>query len=438
MQYLTFNNLQIPLSCITGLSYSRNANIVPNKDLSCRCLGINPIQVQIQLTLSPYTCYSETYKESKDMFLELARTVSQIRPSKVDKPSFIQIGDSIIIPQMKFMLISTNLTYQSDRLGNLQEIQVSWTLGGSQVVKDENRNIELKTNAKALFPKVTLHCKGKSIECSQDISVADLRVSGFKCLIRLVLADTYTEVDRDKWLADINNSDDTYFEIEGYGKFYVAESYIIYDNWVNFELTKFSKKWYQRYTDTLISKDNLFTLEDVFKPVRGDVEVKSKANFEYFRFDDAPVNVLRNLQDSLGYLIGLRNDKIYLYDAPDKIGLGQVTYDYVLDNDVMTTPITKVIIRDGYGEYTSGDDKGETFSVDAICRVTKAASDNVLKYAQFNQNMLVLVIPLESRINIGSIVNVNTGDKVIHCVVTEFDADFLQNSMMLELHYIER
>ena len=142
--------------------------------------------------------------------------------------------------------------------------------------------------------------------------------------------------------------------------------------------------------------------------------------------------------DSLGYLIGLRNDKIYLYDAPDKIGLGQVTYDYPLDNDVMTTPITKVIIRDGYGEYTSGDDPGETVSVNAICRVTKDASDNVLKYAQFNQNMLVLVIPLEPRINIGSIVNVNTGDKIIHCVVTEFDADFLQNSMMLELHYVER
>ena len=124
------------------------------------------------------------------------------------------------------------------------------------------------------------------------------------------------------------------------------------DNWVNFELTKFPKRWHQRRTETLISTDKVFTLADVFKPVIDDVEVKSKAKFEYFRFDDTPANVLRNLQDSLGYLIGLRNDKIYLYDAPDVIGLGQVTYDYPLDNDVMTMPITKVIIRDGYSEYT--------------------------------------------------------------------------------------
>ena len=438
MQYFTFNKIQIPLTCISGLSYSRNANIVQNKNLTCKCLGINPMQVQVQLTLNASTCYAENFADRKTAFLDLARELSQIRPSKNDKPSFIQLGNDIIIPQMKFMLISTNLTYQSDRLGNLQEVQISWTLGGTQVVKEENRETELQANNKKLFPKVILHCKGKSVECKQDINVADLRISSFKCLIRLVLADTYTEVSRDAWLADVNDAEDTYFEVEGYGKFYVAESYIIYDNWVNFELTKFPKKWHQRRTETLISTDRLFTLADVFKPVIDDVEVKSKAKFEYFKFDDTPINVLRNLQDSLGYLIGLRNDKIYLYDAPDKISLGQVTYDYVLDNDVMTKPITKVIIRDGYGEYSAGDDSGETFSVDAICRVTKDASENVLKYAQFNQNMLVLVIPLESRINIGSIVNVNTGDKIIRCVVTEYDIDFIQNSMMLELHYVER
>lgn len=438
MQYFTFNNLQIPLSCVTGFSYSRNANIVPTSKLSCKCLGINPMQVQLQLTLNSSTCYTDNFQGGNSGFLELARAVSQIRPSKTDKPSFIQIGDNVIIPQMKFMLISTNLTYQSDRLGNLQEMQASWTLGGTQVVKDENRNTELKSNSEDLLPKVILHCKGKSIECSQDISIADLKLSGFKGSIQLMLADTYTEVDRDTWLADVNDSEDSYFEIAGYGKFYIIESYVIYDNWLNFELTKFSKKWYQKHTETLISTDKVFTLADAFESTRDDVEVKSKAKFEYFKFDDTPISVLRGLQDSLGYLIGLRNDKIYLYDAPDKIGSGQITYDYVLDNDVMTTPITKVIIRDGYGEYSAGNDKGETFSVNAICRVTSETSENVLKYAQFSQNMLILTIPLETRINIGSIVNINTGDSVINCVVTEFDIDFLSNTMKLELHYVER
>ena len=159
------------------------------------------------------------------------------------------------------------------------------------MVKDENRNTELKVNPETTLPKVTLHCKGKSIECSQDISIADLRLSGFKGSIQLVLADTYTKVKRDSWLADVNNAEDSYFEISGYGKFYILESYIIADNWLNFELTKFSKDWYQKRTETFISDNKTFTLADIFK----DIEVKSKAKFDYFKFDDTPLNILYGL-----------------------------------------------------------------------------------------------------------------------------------------------
>lgn len=428
MLYFEFNELKVPLSCITGFSYTKSGNIVQTSKLSCKCVGMNPIQVQVQFTLNEATCFGID-------FIETARSFSKIKPDKNAPPSAIMIADEIIIPQLKFMLSSVNLTYQSDRLGNLQEVQVSWTLSGSKVVKDENRNIALKGNdSQELIPKVTLWGNGKSIECSQDINIADLRLSGFKGSIQLVLADTYTAIDRDSWLAEVNNSKDSYFEIEGYGKFYILESYIIFDNWLNFELTKFSKEWYQKRTETLISDSKVFTLGDIFK----GATVKSKAKFEYFKFDDTPINILYGLQDSLGYLIGLRNDEIVLYDAPDVIGSGSVTYDYILDNDLMTVPITKTIIRDGMKEYAAGNDNGETLFVNALCRVTSDASNNVLKYAQFNQNMLVMTIPLEKRINIGSIINVNTGDKIIHCVCTEYDIDFLSNSMTIELHYVDR
>lgn len=427
MLYFSFDDIRVPLSCITGFSYTKSGNIVNTSRLTCKCIGIMPMQVQVQMTLSKATCLDEN-------FTKLAQAISNKRPSNTDSPSDIAIGDDIIVPQLKFMLISTNITYQSDRLGNLQEMGVSWTLAGSRVVKDENRDIELRANADNIMPKVTLHCKGKSIECSQDINIADLRLSGFKGTIQLVLADTYTKVDRDTWLATVNNAEDSYFEIEGYGKFCILESTVIADNWIDFSITKFSKEWYRKHVETFMMGDKPLTLANIFN----DVTVKSNAEFEYFKFDDLPINVLYNLQDSLGYLIGLRDDQIYLYDAPNEIPSGQVTYDYVLDNDLMTVPITKVIIRDGYGEYSAGDDKGETFFVNALCRVTSDAAENVLKYAQFNQNMITLTIPFEKRIAIGSIINVNVGDKVINCVCTEYDIDFLSNQMQLELHYVDR
>ena len=444
MQYLKFGKYEIPLSCITGLSYSKQGNIVDSSNLSCRCLGINNVQVQLQITISPSTCYDIAAGAAQSTtadFIEFARMMSQVRPSKTENPAKIYLGNDILLPQLEFMLISTNITYQSDRLGKLQEMQLSWTLSASRVVKEENRNTELLTKQPELLPKVTLHCDGKSIECKQDISIANLHLSGFRGTIELFLADTYTEVDRDAWLAQVNNSKTSYFEIEHYGKFYILSSNIVYDNWLSFDLTKFNKHWYKKQTKTFITDPNspkVFTLKDIFNDC-DDVKVKSKAKVRYFKYDDTPYNVLKSLQDDLGYNIGVSEDTIILYDTPDKIGKGDITYDYVLDGDTMTTPVTKCIIRDDRAEYIAGNDDGETYYVYTNASVTQDAANAVLKYVNFNQNMITLSIPYEPRIRIGSIINVNIGnDEILNCVCTEYDIDFLSNSMQIELHYVER
>ena len=435
MQLFKFGKYEIPLSCIMGLSYSKQGNIVDTSNLSCRCLGINNVQVQLQIAINPSTCYDRD-------FIKFAREMSQVRPSKTEKPAKIQIDNDLLLPQLEFMLISTNITYQSDRLGKLQEMQLNWTLSASRVVKEENRNTELLTNNELIMPKVTLHCDGKSIECKQDISIANLRLSGFRGTIELFLADTYTEVDRDAWLNQVNNSKTSYFEIEHYGKFYILSSNIVYDNWLSFDLTKFNKHWYKKQTKTFIadpSSPKVFTLKDIFSDCDDNVVVKSKAKVRYFKYDDTPYNVLKSLQDDLGYNIGLQGDDIILYDTPDKIGKGDITYDYVLDGDTLTTPITKCIIRDDRAEYITGNDDGETYYVYTNASVTQDAATSVLKYVNFNQNMITLSIPYEPRIRIGSIINVDIGnDEILKCICTEYDIDFLSNSMQIELHYTER
>lgn len=423
-----FMDISIPLTCITGLSYDLQGNIVDHSNLSCRCLGINPLTVQVQITLSIATCIDS------DVFEFLARELSQTKPNKGTKPSRITVGGQIILPQMLFMLSSTNVSYSSDRLGRLQEVGVSWTLAGSRVVKEQNRNTELGDGDVEL-PRVILHCLGESIDCSQDINLAAFTLSGFRGRIDLVLGDTYKNINRESWLVDVVNAEDSYFEIENYGKFYIFKGSIDSDlNWITFELTKFNKSWYQNQTKTFISTGKLFTLKDIFPTV----EVASKARFSYLKYDDSPINMLYKLQDSLGYLLGVKGDNVYLYDPPSTIPSGQVTYDYILDNDTLTTPISKVILRDGVNEDKAGEDGGETFFVQTECRIEKDSAENVLRYAKFNQNMIILNIPLDKRIAIGSIININTGQQIINCVVNEYDIDFLNNSITLELHYVKR
>ena len=422
MKYFKYNDIVIPLSCITGLSYSLNGNIVPTRNLSFKCTGINPIQVQVSITLNASTCFSV------DEFISLARKLTTIHPSINMPAGVISIADEIIIPQMQFMLSSVNNTFQSDRLGKLQEVQISWTFAGSKVVKDANRKTELAIENQSLLPKVTLNCKGKSVECANDINICNLQISAFKGTIELLLGDSYTEADRDSWFVDVANNG-SYFEIEGYGKYYITEL-IMNDNWLIYDLTKFDVSWYKNITKTYLESD--YTLKQVFP----SADVSSKASFKYFKMDDTPYNTLFALKDLLGFNIGLRNDTIYLYDLPESLPVGQVTYNYTLDDDIMTSPITKVIIRDGLTEYTAGDDKGETYYTDSICRLSPGTAERLLKYITFQRNMITMTIPLDTRINIGSLVNVYDGNKTFNCICTEFQISFLDNTMTLELHYL--
>lgn len=422
MQYFKYNDITIPLSCITGLSYSLNGNIVPTRDLSFRCTGINPIQVQVSITLNTSTCFSI------DKFISLARNLTTIHPSSNMSAGVIYIGDDIIIPQMQFMLSSVNNTFQSDRLGNLQEVQISWTFAGSKVVKDANRKTELATENQSLLPKVYLTCKGKSIECANDISITNFQLSGFTGTIDLLFADTYTEADRNSWFVETLNNE-AYFTIEGYGKYYITDS-SKNDNWITYNLTKFDVSWYKKITSTYLESD--YTLKQVFP----SANVSSKASFKYFKMDDTPYNTLFTLKDLLGFNIGLRNDTIYLYDLPETLPTTTITYNYTLDDDIMTSPITKVIIRDGLVEYTAGDDKGETYYTDSICRLSPGTAERLLKYITFQRNMITMTIPLDSRMNIGSLVNVYDGNKTFNCICTEFQISFLDNTMTLELHYL--
>ena len=421
MKYFKYSNISIPLSCITGLSYSLSGNIVPLRNLSFKCTGINPIQVQVQIMLDKSTCYDVD-------FLELTRQLVNIQPFFNKEPDNISIADNIILPQMQFMLSSVNSSFQSDRLGHLQEVQINWTFSGSRVIKDENRKLQLTLDSQSLIPKTKLTCKGKSVECANDISITEMRLSAFTGTVELLFADTYTDVDRDSWFVDVADNE-SYFEIDGYGKYYIVESTMV-DNWITYKLSKFDVSWMQHATKTYLEDD--YTLANVFP----SADVTSKASFKYFKMDDTPYNVLFKLQNILGFCIGLREDKIYLYDLPDKLPSATITYDYTLDDDLMTKPISKVIIRDGIVEYSAGDDEGETYYVDSICRLSSGTAERLLKYVEFNHNMIILTLPLDTRLNIGSLVNVYNGDKLFNCICTEYELSFLDNTMTLELHYL--
>lgn len=419
MQYLEFEDYKIPLVCVTGFSYNKSGNLVQRAARKYVCTGINNIQVQLQMSINV------------QMYAELARELAFVHPHKTNPPSTLKVAGQTVLPQLQFLLTSTNVTYQSDRLGNLQSIELSWTLSGSRVVKNENREVVLYNTKKdgiELLPRVTLHCKNKTLELKNNISICRLNLTGFNGELQVMLSDTYTSIDRQVWFIIPNQRDDVYFDVENYGKFYITSSHFD-DNIISYKLTKFSKKWFKATSKTYQDA----TLKDIFPVVN-----KSNIQIYYYLLNDTLYNSLYTLQDSLGFLIGVKGDSITVYDVPEKIKKGSVTYNYITNSDIVTMPISGLTLSTVSSIMTVGTDEQEVMSKACQCVPTdlEATTTQLLKYINFSKNVITMAVPYESKLYVGCLVNVRLKSETLPCICTNYEIDFMTGQMRLELHYL--
>lgn len=433
MKYLEFGALKLPLHCITGLSYAINGNIVERSNLSCSCRGMQPLELQLQATITEshalllntdlYTMYSE---------------IEAFRPSK--RPPFnIIIDDSILLPFMKFALVAANYTVQSDRGGKLSQIDVAWTLIGTQVQKIEDSNNIASHDTGADIPKISIYCKGKQVLCEKDINISGVNLSPVAGNLELILSDSYTQIDDNSWMKTPTTAQDTRVDIEGFGSYYPTNIHFSDGNILNIELTKFNREWFKRITQTFFDT----TAYDVLNFLGGKTKTNLALKFrnfkiDYFALNDTPFNTLSQFAECTGLLIAMRNDELILYEVPEKLVNADLTLNYYADTDIMSSPYTRVVCGDGVDSHTAGDDTGATYTMQLIYRTKENIAKRLLKYISFQENVITLTIPYTPKIQRGTILNLEYQGKEIVCACTEFSTDFLSNQMQLELHYITR
>lgn len=420
-----YGDLSIPLSCVSGLSYKKSAHVIDKSNMSCESRGFDVIQAQLQIAANRASCVDSPFDD-------LVNRLSSLSPTTVGTPGGISVGGVALVPQMLFMISSVNYSAQSDKTGRIEELNVDVTFTGTRVVKEENRKTELATGNSGRFPSVEFHCDGKTISCSKDISISRLVLSDSFGSIELLLSDTYREISRTSWLKTPNDDSGSYFDIEGMGRYFVLSSSLQDECWLSFQVTKFPREFYRKRSQTYLERTRV---SDLFPGVISH----TGAAFSYFKFDDTPFNVLNVLRDALGFLVSSRGSDVVFYDVPDRIESGEITFDYLCERDSMTTPITKAIIRDGVGEFVAGTDDGETYYAKSPCLLSEDGEETarrVLKYVNFLKNVIILPVPYDARIAQGSVVNVKTGNEILACVVTQFEVDFIENLMRLELHYV--
>ncbi len=434
--------LKFPLSVVNSFSYNKTANIIQVTQLYLRTRGYGCQNLSFSVSLTPATMGQ--FKDINDWmrdysFADLVRYFIEYKTSLDRDPYNVILAGKIICPELMFTVTQVSTTFQADDLGNMQQIDISFTLAGCRCTKQSSRNKTL-TTADSSILKTKLVVDNTELDCRDDVAISEFTIMPTSLRLQLILSDSFKDKYSNDWLRPSDANTESYVEVEGFGKFFVITSSVD-DNIVTYECSIFDKRAEDSVAATIMDSD----LNDVL----GHLSLATASNLKpirinHYRLNGSSIDILREIGSNLGCLIAFSENKAYPFEVPTSIP-ADVTNDdsnllnFYLDEDVKSAPVCKVIYRDAENQYTVGDKKGHTITVNSpICTPTDRSKE-LLNYYTLLESSINLTVPFDPRIRHLSWVKVNLGASgILPCLVADYIIDVLENSMTLTLNYIKR
>lgn len=443
--------LKIPLAIISGISYGKAANLVETHKNIFRCKGFGCKSISVSFSvqsnvmplfyeLNPAMAQSAGNSVGWS-FADLVKYLIALKPDINTKPFHVYLADNCICPELLFAITSTTQTMQSDFNGRVMQCDFSMTLSGCACSKESSRETEVSYDNLSEMPSVTLHVGENSIRFAEDISMSRFVMTPTELQIDAILATSYKEKSAYAWVFTPAQSQSSFIDVDGFGRFYIKNSQWDGDI-LSFECSRFSKKSEEIITKTFMDT----TLDSVISALELPVRISSKTalkdtNIAHIFIRENSIDALRILRDNLGFMTAITEQEIVCYDLPDRLPRKDVIdINYFIDDDIVSSKTTRVIVRDGIHEYISGvktEDGAEVLINSPIFSYTDRSS-MILKKTRFNENAIEINIPYNPQIKHNSIVSVNYDKRVIMCIVSDYEIDFLSNNMRILLNYLER
>lgn len=430
MRYLTFQGLEIPLVYVTALSYTKTAKTVQNSDGFARFRGYMPSEISLRLEVSR----PRALAAGDNYYATLARFID-LQPEKSSEPSQVVLDTAILYPALKFRLTSINKSFQADINGNIDIAEFDLTLSGVECSKAESQRRVYDFSQTAIsMPKITLKCLDKALEVGNDVCISGFTLTPFVSEIELCIGDDLSIIRDSAWLmALVENHAEVY--IEGYGRFYVVSA-TLNENILHLTGSRWPKTAAQPVTRTFIDatlQDVLYALTGVKKGLIGEMPI------EYYLTTSTPLDSLRALQNSAGFLIDAAPDEISFRSVPENI-MPDIDFDLYVDDDLMTEPLRGIIWRDTVNEHKAGvTDDGAALNIDsAFTSNSPVFAAQCLRYARYMQNSIKVTAPIDARIKHHSAFYITKNNAAIPVMVEDYTLDFISGEMTLDLHYISR
>ncbi|MBQ8036480.1 MAG: hypothetical protein IJ268_05745 [Proteobacteria bacterium] len=436
MQYLVWGSVQIPLCFVSGFSYSKRARTVEHSGGYISARGFEAAEISVKVTIS--RAFALACELDFDKYY---RMIDEMAVTKDGEQGAVTLGGYPIYPELNFALTNINRTYVTDLSTNAAHtIEADLVLSGTSCVKEVSRERTLifdEDDVAIELPKVTIACGGKSLAIQDTASICGFTTTPDRLDLEILLGQDTQTVERDGFLTDLIGKQATVkCELpQGDVTFNVIECMLI-DNLLSISGSVFTEAASQEVTKTFADCDLADILRDVCDQAGVEADIKVSGQIDYYLQKATPLNALRELQGSAGFIVSIQGNKVTVVDVPDSIS-AQKSVSGVISDDSLKETISGIVWRDGHHEHTAGDDKGEIVKLDACFMSDEAGfATKALRFAQYRRNALRIDAPIDDTIGSHSQVKIAKDDSEI-AVLCEYPSfDWLAGTMSIECRIV--
>ena len=431
MKYLTCGDkLRVPMTLVSGLSWTDTARTVEKTGGYSRSLGYEAVTLSVRINFNADTASLsvDTEKGLKALFYQL----NELATDCVDEPARLIVGDFEPEPAMLFALTSCNRSQTYDPRFD-PTLEMDLVFSGVRCVKEEARNNALtEQETSGQLPEIIIKRGGRELKVRDAYNLDTLVIRDSSVEIGFTVRDDLTIIDRDGYFVDMTDGKTTV--TVGENEYHVVSASVEANR---VELTgsfwsvQSQKPFMKTYRDTTLKA--LLTQLCARAGVKADVRVSGRV--DYYLNATPPMESIAGLVESCGALALWRGGKLMIVDVPEVLGVGtelEAQIDAANDSQEI---ISSCVWTDGLKSDRAGDNKGEGVSITSVYSGDGKAKQ-CLKRAVLRQHTIKVECPVALGIEQGATVTVQVANAMVSGIVVGYEADYLSWKAVYYVAYV--
>lgn len=431
MNYFSCANISLPLPFVTAVSWSKTAKTVEHTGGYLSSRGFEASEVSVRISVNPMICIAFGLK-----IKEWYQYIENIVTDRLSPSGVLRIAGYAVYPELEFALTNINKTVQYDSAGEAGIIEADLVFSGVRASKEVFRERALQMDTTVAIPKVKIVVGSKELAIQDGFQLTEFVTTPDSVHLAIECGSDMDLVSREGFLTDILYGGKVVSELPtGTTAFYVVSAYLV-DSELVIEGSIYPTQSQQIVTKTYLDCDIKDIITDLCSLAGIECDCKINGEVQYYRAFGTPVDCLRALQTSAGFIMSYRQGKVTIADVPKEI-FSQYHLEYLeMQDDRDSEPISGCYWYDGINKSITGTLGTNSIRISSVFRSTQDFSGKCLALARYLKNQIVVTLNINEQVDSHSVVSLQSNDSIITGMVEHYENDWINNLMTLEIHTI--